>query len=44
METLGPFTLKGLCRVIWGYILRFYRDDGKEIGDYYTLIGNMLGL
>ena len=34
METLGPF--KGIYRVIQGVILGFYRDNGKEHGNYYN--------
>ena len=27
-----------------GYILGFYRDNGKESGNYYITVGYILGL
>ena len=38
METLGPF--KGICRVILG----LYWDNGKENGNYYSILGVILGI
>ena len=29
---------------IMGFMLGFYRDDGKENGNYYSIMGFILGL
>ena len=37
METLGP--LKGLYRDYVGFILGYYWENGKEHGNYYSILG-----